>query len=375
MRILIVSEDIDRSERDLFTAFRRAGHAVTVLCHPEETWQGSLRGAGVASDLRAAGIDVGELIVRHRLDRRAVKRIRRELAKSPVDIVYAPLNKTLSTSLIATRGSATHVVGYRGTLGHISRWDPACWLTYLHPRLDRILCVSDAVRRYLVSVGVQENRPVTVYKGHDPSWYDNVAPIALSSISVEDNPFVLAFTGNVRPVKGVDVLLEAVRQLPDTVALKLVLVGDVRDESIQQMLAKPEIAPRAIATGYRTDALSIVAASDAYVMPSVEREGLPRGVIEAMCLRKPVVVSDVGGLPELVEDGVSGLVVPPRDPAALAGAVAELANDSPRCKSLGDGARKRIEQAFHIRQTIDHVLGLFESLATDGPARQGEVRK
>lgn len=347
----------------MFMAFRAAGHAVTVCCHPGDRWTGSLRGAGVGKELTGAGIVVHHLVVRHRLDRRAIRWLRACVRTESPDIIYAPLNKTLSASLRAVRGTRVRVVGYRGTLGHISRWDPACWLTYLNPRVACILCVSDAVRRYLVSVGVRPERVVTVYKGHDPDWYAGTAPLDRHALGISDKEFMLAFTGNIRPVKGVDVLLAAVRRLPADVPLRLVLVGHVHDERIFAALQEPDLARRVVCTGYRRDALSIVAAADAYVLPSVGREGLPRGVVEAMCLRKPVIASGVGGLSELVEHGRSGLVVPPRDVAALAGAIQSLAADPARGRQLGQAAHERIRTDFHIRHTIAAVLELFGKLA------------
>jgi glycosyltransferase involved in cell wall biosynthesis len=353
MRILVVCSAIDRSECALYRAFASGGREATILC-PE--------GTARSAELADAGATVLSLRVRHRLDLRAVRVIRRLLASQPFDVIYAPANKTLSVSLLASRGAGVPVVGYRGTVGHISRWDPASWLTYLNPRLSRILCVSEAVRRYLCDMGVPPRRLVTIYKGHDPAWYAVDAPADLSEFNLPPGTFAVAFTGNVRPVKGVDVLLEAVRRLPPGSPVRVLIVGEVRDPRVAELTRDPVISERVRFAGYRSDAVRIVAAADAYVMPSVEREGLPRGVIEAMCLERPVVVSRVGGMPELVEDGVSGVVVPPRDPGTLAAALLGLAGDPARATALGAAARKRIASEFHIERTIQRVLAVFDEV-------------
>jgi glycosyltransferase involved in cell wall biosynthesis len=325
-------------------------------------------GAARSDEVAEAGVEVWPLRVRHRLDLAAVRVVRRELTTGGFDVVYAPANKTLSVSLTAARGLHVPVVGYRGTVGHISRWDPASWLTYLNPRLARVLCVSEAVRRYLHSVGVPEHRLVTVYKGHDPAWYAVDEPTDLTEFGLQTGDFVVAFTGNVRPVKGVDVLLEAMRLLPDESPVRLVIVGDVRDPRVESMARDLRLRERVRFTGYRADAVRIVASADAFVMPSVEREGLPRGVVEAMCLAKPVVVSDVGGMPELVERHVSGVVVPPRDPQKLADAIVSLASDPQRCRRLGSAAQQRITEAFHIERTIERVLAVLGEVSGSPPA-------
>ena len=95
-------------------------------------------------------------------------------------------------------------------------------------------------------------------------------------------------------------------------------------------------------------------------MPSLEREGLPRAVIEAMCLGVPPIVTDVGGMPELVEDGKSGRVVPPGNPRALADAMIAILIDRDLRDTCGQNARLRIEEHFNIKTTITRMATLFE---------------
>jgi glycosyltransferase involved in cell wall biosynthesis len=301
--------------------------------------------------------------VRHRLDLWAARELRRLLLAFEPQVLYAPRNSTLSIALIASRGLAAKVVGYRGTIGHLSRWDPASQLTYFHPRVDRIVCVSEAVRRYLLGLNLAPGKLVTIYKGHDVAWYDAPGRASLDLPGLPAGAFVAGFTGSIRPVKGVDVLLRAMRLLDPGRNIHLLLVGDVRDRAITRLAADPAIRGRVHLTGFRRDAARLAGACDAFVMPSVEREGLPRAVIEAMAQRVAPIVTRVGGMPELVVDGECGLVVPPRDPSALADAISALAADRPRCRALGERARRRITEAFHIDTTISKMSALFRELA------------
>jgi glycosyltransferase involved in cell wall biosynthesis len=353
MRLLVASTTFDRSEQAIFSALPAAGI---------DTEFAGLPAAGKSKDLLRAGVAAHTWIVRHRLDLRAVVRLRELLAVRRPDAIYAPNNRALSVSLLATRRTRIPVVAYRGTIGHISRWDPASWLTYLHPRLARIVCVSAAVRDYLLSMGLPENRLTTIYKGHDPAWYAGPKP-SLAPFGFGAGAFVVGFTGNMRPVKGIDVLMDAARGLPDSSRIRLLLVGEVREAAIRRAAEAPALRARVCLAGFRADAAALAGACDAYVMPSVEREGLPRGVIEAMCQGVCPVVSDVGGMPELVEHGRSGLVVPPRDPGALREALLQLEHDRAACLALGAGARRRIEETFHIRATIPRMVALFRAVA------------
>jgi len=353
LRILVAHTRFDRSETEMCRGFVRLGVEVDAVCEPG--WKG---GAALVQ----SGVAVAELSIRHRLDLRAAHRLRKLLRARRPDIVYAPLNSTLSVSLIATRGLGIKVIGYRGTIGHLSHWDPAAWLTYLHPRLDRIVCVSKAVERYLTDVRIPVECLRTIYKGHRVSWYESDQSVSLSEFGVPDAAFVVGFTGNMRPVKGVDVLLRSIEHLPADLNAHFLLVGDVRDKRIPNIASGEGIRQKVHFAGFRSDAAAIAGACDVFVMPSVEREGLPRAVIEAMAQSVPPIVTNVGGMPELVVDRECGLVVPPRDPEALADAIVMLARNPGVRREYGRRARDRIQTHFNIEQTIEQMLACFNEV-------------
>lgn len=353
MRLLVVTVAADRSEAHLFAGLRERGFSVEVWADPKRTHP----------HLSALRLSPHPLAVRGRIDLAAVRAIRARLAASPVDIIYAPRNDTLAVALPAARPFRIPVVGYRGTIGHLSRWNPGDWLTYLSPRVARIACVSEAVRRYLLTFGMPPERPVTIHKGHDPAWYaDNRFDRA--SLKLPPDTFCFGFAGNIRPVKGVDVLLDAVGSMSASRPFVLLLAGEIRDPSIEARLRDDKrLKGRVLALGYRTDAWAILGRCDAVVMPSVEREGLPRAVVEGMAQGVPAVVTDVGGLPELVRDGVEGRVVPPRDPSALRAAMEDMLADPARRARWSTAARHRIETDFHITRTIDRYTTLLRTAA------------
>jgi len=355
LRLSVITSFIDRSEAALYGGLRKAGIELAVICDPK---------APAGQSLAEQGISVSHMTFRHRLDLRAVRDLRTRLLRERPDILYAPKNSCLSVSLMAARELGIRCVAYRGTVGHLSRWDPAAWLTYLNPRVDRIICVSKAVRRYLLSLGVHPSRLATIYKGHDISWYSGYDPQRLSDFGIPEDAFVVGFAGNMRPVKGIDVLIHAALRLPETCRIHFLLVGNVIDRKITRLARHDRIRRLIHFTGYREDAPALAGACSVFVMPSVKREGLPRALMEAMAQGVPAIVSNVGGMPEVVIDGQNGLVVPARDPDALAKAILRFAADPPLCKVFGERAQQRIGEHFNIRTTIEQTIALFRQVAS-----------
>jgi glycosyltransferase involved in cell wall biosynthesis len=121
------------------------------------------------------------------------------------------------------------------------------------------------------------------------------------------------------------------------------------------------VRERVVFAGYRPDATALLAELDVFVLPSWV-EGLPIVVLEAMAQRKPVVATPVGGTPELVADGETGLLVPPRDPEALAAALRRLLEDPDLARRLGEAGRARVAERFTAAQQTRRVLELYDEL-------------
>jgi glycosyltransferase involved in cell wall biosynthesis len=164
-----------------------------------------------------------------------------------------------------------------------------------------------------------------------------------------------------RPRKGVIDLVQAMRELAPDTNIHLLLVGEVCDPRLPRLVDQYHLSSSVHFTGFRDDAVSIIGAGDVMVMPSWS-EGLTRAVLEAMAQAVPPIVTRVGGLREMVEDGVSGLLVPPRDPPALARAIRELASDPARRARLGQNARDRMRALFNIEQTVDQTLAMYREM-------------
>jgi glycosyltransferase involved in cell wall biosynthesis len=320
----------------------------------------------VRDALSRADVRILDFEIRKRLDFDGIRRLRHELKSGSYDILHAYGNRGLQNGIIALRGSATRLVAYRGRVGNLSFFDPFCWARHLNPRIDRIVCVSDAVRDYFLQMRpavfrAQADRFIRIYKGHDIDWYRET-PLDLTQFGIPREAFVVASVANYRPHKGIDHLVDALAFLPREWPVHLLLIGkmdDARLDRVVNALSDPERVHR---IGYREDAPSLAAGSDVFVLPSIIPEGLPRSVIEAMAYRRACIVTDLGGSAELVVDGTSGLHVPPANPAAIANAIARLYKDPDLRTRLGSNARQRIATDFNIEQTIDATMRLYASL-------------
>lgn len=323
------------------------------------------------SQLTGAGIPVETVPVRKRIDRRAVKTLRALIREHRIGIVHAFNNKTVANALRASKGLPVKFIAYRGIVGNVSFINPASWLTYLNPRVDRIVCVAEAIRAYLLNLrfagfGIPGYKPVTIYKGHDMRWYSG-APADLSEFGIRRGDFAVACTANFRPRKGVDVLIRALDRLPENARIHLLLIGHMEHPRLNRLIGRSPHRDRIHLAGYRENAPEIQAACDVCVLPSIRREGLPKTVMEGMAYGVPPIVTDSGGSPELIEHGVSGLIVEPGSVEALAGAILELYGDDTRRRAMGAAARERMAREFTVERTVEQTLRLYRELA--GPPR------
>ena len=321
----------------------------------------------VRDDFREAGIGIVDLDIRSRVDLAAIRRLRAELLDGRYQIMHVFQNKSLTNGLLAARGLPVRIVAYRGMVGNVSFFSPMSWMRYLNPRISRIVCVANAVRDYFLEMRpaflrMPPERPVTIYKGHDLAWY-SAQPADLTELNIPAGAFVVGCVANYRPRKGIELLVDAMAELPASVSAHLLLVGHGMDGAeLTRRIANSAVRDRIHVAGFRSDAPSLTAACDIFVLPSRKREGLARSLIEAMAYGVAPVVTDCGGSPELVLDGESGIVVPVDDVAAIADAIRRLYEDGGLRQRYGQAARRRIATHFRIEDTIRQTADLYREL-------------
>jgi glycosyltransferase involved in cell wall biosynthesis len=197
-----------------------------------------------------------------------------------------------------------------------------------------------------------------IHCGVDPALYDRPAGPPLPAR--RDDEIRLVFVGRLAPVKGLRVLLAALAQLRDDLPnLHLVLVGDGPDRKTLEAAAAP-LGDRVTFTGYlsQSEVAQAMQAADICVLPSFA-EGVPVVLMEAMASRKPVIATQVAGVGELVEDGVSGFIVPPGDMESLAARIRVLAGDAKLRVQMGKAGRDKVVAEFDIADEVVRLAGLF----------------
>jgi len=221
MKILICSSykysawNSVRPEAEMFLGFVAAGHQVT-LCT-----QGD---AEYVKRFEEHGVTVVDCYPTKKICLKTIKKLHKLLIEGDFDICYGFNSKSIPNLAFAAIGTRAKMIAYRGTTGGLYRHDPSAYLTQLHPRVDGIVGVSQAVTND-VKTRVWKNRDnvVTIYKGHQLDWYQ-VEPTQRSEFGLSDEHIIAAFAAHVRPTKGVNVLLEAIESISNP-NFHLILAG------------------------------------------------------------------------------------------------------------------------------------------------------
>ncbi len=358
IRLLCISSHDDslnsvRPEAEMFIGLVKKGVEVTVMTEGDSVY---------AAQMKNAEVRIIDFAPRKKFSLSAIRFIRSELQSGNYDFLYAFNNKAITNANFAAAGLPVKVITYRGQTGNIYRWDPTCYLTHLNPGVSLVICVADAVRIDLQAQHPHPERVVTVYKGHDLTWYQD-KPADLGEFGIPPDAFVVACVANNRPRKGLPILLEASHRLSKIPNLHFLLIGGGMDDpALQHAIELSPMGERIHCAGYRQDAPSLIAACQASVLPSLKREGLPKTVIESMVYGVAPIVTDTGGSAELIEHEKSGIIIRPGNPDDISEAIEFLAQNPGKRVTMGDNARDRINSHFNVNQSIEQTLGHLQRL-------------
>lgn len=246
------------------------------------------------------------------------------------------------------------------------RW--AKWVVARLPWInaDVIIAVSDFVARRGVEVArVPRDKVVRVYNGFRVPANEG-APKTRATFDLAPDTPVVAAASRAAPEKGIHHLLRAFDRMLDRRAEEgpspvLIYLGD--GPQLEDLRALRERLPsreNVLLGGYRPQAVSLLRGADLFVTPSVWEDAFPSSVLEPMSYGKPVIATRVGGVPEMIEDGRCGLLVPPADEDALADAMERLLGDPEEAARLGRAARKRVESHFTLERQVEELTRILE---------------
>ena len=240
----------------------------------------------------------------------------------------------------------------------VSRWHEA-WFLHGYLRIERLLArfgpvivPSEALRKFLVGHGMAPARLRVVHTGIEP---------AASRRPASSGPLRVATAANLEHWKGVDVLLDACGRVDGQVHVDVYGAGSEQAALERQV---EELGIDAEFHGFVDDLRSRLRAADVFALPS-RGDNVPVSVLEAMAEGVPVVATRVGGIPELVADGESGILVEPDDAAGLAAALGRLAADDALRSRLGEGGHTRVQQQFDPADAARRVVAVYEELLAD----------
>jgi glycosyltransferase involved in cell wall biosynthesis len=340
---------------------REIGHRAALVAHPG----GELRRRA------EEGLDLIPIAPRTELDlsaawrlARVVKRLEPDVihAHDPHGIAMASLALSFGAPSAAKNGRLPGLVASRRVDFHLKGNSLSRWK---HRQVDCFIAASEAIRRILLGDGVPAGRTITVHEGidvdhvlgapavnvHEAFWLPRHAPVVGSVAALV-------------PHKGQRHLIEAaqlvVREVPDA---RFVILGEGElREQLERQVRDHHLEKHVFLPGFRTDVLGCIKGFDVFAMSSVS-EGLGTSLLDAMACSKPIVATSVGGIPEVVVDGDNGLLVAPRDHAAMAGAIVRVLTDAGLRRRMGEAGFARVRERFTVERMVSQTAAVYARVA------------
>lgn len=339
----------------LARGLRASGHSVTVVCHPD----GKLR-----QEAHSLKMPVLPLPARGQIDPGAVVRLTLSLWLMRPHVLHLHTPRDYLSGVLAARlARVPAVVITRHMLLPVKPL-----MRRVYSRVGVVICLTGAVRDNLRQSGVPEPRLKIVSGAIDTEEFALAharrRPVR-REFKLDESEICIGVVGRLVRGKGHECLLEAAARLKTekSPAAKVLIVGDGPERAaLQVRVEQLGLADRVIFAGFRGDMPAVMAALDILVLPSTDTEVLPLVLMEAMAAGNPVVATQVGSVPEIVEGGVNGLLVPPGDADALAAALSRLIAEPDLRGRLAAAGKQRVEQDFSLPRMVAATEHVYKSL-------------
>jgi glycosyltransferase involved in cell wall biosynthesis len=304
---------------------------------------------------------------------RSTNVLRQVIRQYRVNLVHTATSVVLDGAIAAALEEIPHVWHIRETI------EPGkVWSFFLGAKVarrlinyfsNRIIVISEAIGKVYLTMPDNVGKIRIVHNAVDTALYDNKLdiPVLRQKLGIPLNAKLVGIVAQVVPLKRHEDFLRAaaiVRQsIPDSFFLSVGDNGNTSEygQTVKKLLQELGLTERTVWLGFSDRIHEIYGAIDLLVLPSDE-ESFGRVAIEAMAARKPVVATTVGGIPEIVVDGETGYLVPPRSPDALAQAIIHLLNNPDLAQAMGQAGRRRVEQHFSLARYVDGVEAVYKEL-------------
>lgn len=353
MRILQVlhNHKIGGAEQHLIQlceGLRNRGHVVEVAA-AKESW--------IGCRLSEAKFMVHEFDPTSHFDPVTFIRFTNLLFNHKFDVVHTHLVRAAYYGRLATRLTNTPLVS---TVHDLTTWKH-------YPRERNVIAVSDAVRKHLISRGFTDSRIHVVFAGaRDCSLgvkNGDVRKRIREELGLQSDEFAIFLIGRVAEVKGHDIALKAIKLVKEKYGPSAKLFFAGQETAWASTLRESDEGIAANWLGRREDVPELLSAADLCIQPS-RSEGLSISLMEAASAAKATIGSRVGGIPEVIENEVTGLLVPPENPIALADAIMRLLNAPEKIDSLANASRNKFEDQFSIDHMVEKTLAVYEKCIT-----------
>lgn len=351
MRILFINSDPDRSELDMVLKVHAKGIYIKILTSVNSKYR---------KELEEAGVYISCKDFHSKWNWSLIRQIRSLINKEGFNILHATQSSGLANAIWASYGKRVKIIGYRGTLARIRRHDPTYWLGILNPRVNKVICVNQTIYDYMCNFYRPENLLLN-YKGYDIKWAEELTNENTTIDGVPDNAFVVLYIAQTknRPFKGLDVLTKAIHHLNNP-SIHFVFIGDYNKTS--KILADSGPAADSIHfLGLVPNAAKYLIHADLFVLPSL-RDGLPRVLKEAMAQEVPLVVTDIPGPSELVNNKRTGLIVKPGNHIAIAEAITYYYTHEKERVDHGKQGKENLISNFSSQLFVEKITDLYKQL-------------
>jgi glycosyltransferase involved in cell wall biosynthesis len=316
---------------------------------------------------REAGLETLAVRMRGAWDLPAVFRLARLIRREHVDIVHTHSSVDAWIGGMAARATAVPVVRTR----HVSirirrRLNPVYrWLA------DRVITSGEAIRKLVIEAGVSPERAVAIPAGVDlaefPGTIDGDTMRKRLGLSRPVIGSVAMFRGSKGHAQLLDAFATVHARHPSA---RLLLVGDgIRRAWVEGLAKERGLGDAVHFTGFRGDVPDLLRAMDCFVLASTRTEGVPQSLLQAFAAGVPAVATAIGGIPEVITDGETGLLVRPEDPAALAVAIEGVLANPAAAATRARAARKLVEERYSHVAAVSRLLALYGEVIA-GPNRE-----
>jgi glycosyltransferase involved in cell wall biosynthesis len=334
---------------------RARRHRTALVAHPE----------GELYRRMSEGTDLIPLAPRNEIDLAAAWRLSRVLKQLKPEIIHAhdPHSVAVAATALSMASPspppplvASRRIEFRVAHNSFSKWK--------YSRVDCFVAISEAVRDRLIADGIPRQKTTVVHEGVDVERITQLPTANVhAAFYLPTHAPIVGTIGALVPQKGQHHLIDAaaivVRAVPDS---RFVICGEGElRHTLEEQIRRKHLERHVFLAGFRADVLELLKGFDLFALSSLQ-EGLCTSLVDAMAASKASVATRVGGVPEVVADGESGYLVPPRDHEAMAERIIALLKDDARRARMGDAGLKRARKLFTVERMVEGTLATYERL-------------